>query len=69
MPKLIVRSALCSAVAVALIVSLVACSNATDDAPAAQATVAPVATVTLAPQPIAAPQADCRASAYIDIRA
>ncbi len=58
MPKLIVRSALCSAVAVALIVSLVACSNTTDDAPAAQATVAPVATATLAPQPTSAPQAN-----------
>ena len=57
MPKLIVRSALWNGVAVALIVSLVACSNAPDDAPAAQATVAPVVTATLAPQPTAAPQA------------
>ena len=56
MPKLIVRSALWSAVAVALIVSLVACSNAPEDAPAAQATVAPVVTATLAPQPTSAPQ-------------
>ena len=56
MPKLIVRSALCSAVAVALSMSLVACSNAPDDAPAAQATVAPVATATLAPLPTVAPQ-------------
>ena len=37
MPKLIVRSALWNGVAVALIVSLVACSNAPEDAPAAQA--------------------------------
>ena len=57
MPKLIVRSALWNGVAVALIVSLVACSNAPEDAPAAQATVAPVVTATLAPQATAAPQA------------
>ena len=57
MPKLIVRSALWNGVAVALIVSLVACSNAPEDAPAAQATVAPVVTATLAPQPTAALQA------------
>ena len=56
MPKLIVRSALWNGVAVALIVSLVACSNAPEDAPAAQATVAPVVTATLAPQPTSAPQ-------------
>ena len=56
MPKSIVRSALWSAVAVALSMSLVACSNAPDDAPAAQATVAPVATATLAPLPTVAPQ-------------
>ncbi|CAI7989758.1 Aminopeptidase YwaD [Geodia barretti] len=57
MPKLIVRSALWNGVAVALIVSLVACSNAPEDAPAAQATVAPVVTATLALQATAAPQA------------
>ena len=56
MPKLIVRSALWNGVAVALIVSLVACSNAPEDAPAAQATVAPVVTATLALQATAAPQ-------------
>ena len=56
MPKIIVRSALWSAVVFALIVSLVACSNAPEDAPAAQATVAPVVTATLAPQPTSAPQ-------------
>ena len=57
MPKLIVRSALWNGVAVALIVSLVACSNAPEDAPTAQATVAPVVTATPAPQPTAALQA------------
>ena len=56
MPKLIVRSALWNGVAIALIVSLVACSNAPEDAPAAQATVAPVVTATLALQATAAPQ-------------
>ena len=54
MPRLIVRFAQWSAVAVALCVSLVACSIAPDDAPAVQAT---VVTATLAPQPTSAPQA------------